>query len=581
MLLVGAVYPVLSQHAGTVKENHVLPLPIQHCTKSGGCVWEDTKVTMDANWRWIHEYEGYTNCYSGPGWSSSMCPNNTACAANCALEGVPEYQWLSTYGVSRTSDHTGVRLNFKTGNDIGSRMYMMDTDTTYKMFQLNNREITFDVDVSTLACGLNGAVYFSEMPADGDMSATNTAGAAYGTGYCDAQCPRDIKFINGEGNSEGWHTTATGRTFGTYGSCCAEMDLWEANRVDTAYTAHPCTVEKLYRCTGEDCDGQCDKAGCDFNSYRMGDRQFFGPGSEYTLDSSRPFTIVTQFITADGTDTGDLSEIRRFYMQDGKRIDNSKTSWEGLHEQTSLSDATCTLDKQIFGDEDTFAQYGGMKQMGASLSPGRGMTLVLSLWDDLDDHMRWLDSTEPAGSTHPGAARGPCAVTSGDPVQVRAQHSNAWVEYFNFKYGELDSTANQHAPGPVPTPPAPTPPSPVPSPPAPSRRRGPAPSPQPTPPSPPGPPGLGSCCWGGCGASAYSCDAGWCSESRSHCESSCSGVWCAVASTAAVGKVRRHTSLRGDAEDAAMLQSFKRHEGEAEELRDVVLSTEQGGSDEL
>lgn len=37
------------------------------------------------------------------------------------------------------------------------------------------------------------------MDADGGTSkySTNTAGAKYGTGYCDSQCPRDIKFING------------------------------------------------------------------------------------------------------------------------------------------------------------------------------------------------------------------------------------------------------------------------------------------------------------------------------------------------------------------------------------------------
>lgn len=27
---------------------------------------------------------------------------------------------------------------------------------------------------------------------------TNKAGAKYGTGYCDAQCPQDIKYINGK-----------------------------------------------------------------------------------------------------------------------------------------------------------------------------------------------------------------------------------------------------------------------------------------------------------------------------------------------------------------------------------------------
>jgi len=37
-----------------------------------------------------------------------------------------------------------------------------------------------------MPCGLNGALYFVQMDADGDASATNAAGAKYGTGYCDA-----------------------------------------------------------------------------------------------------------------------------------------------------------------------------------------------------------------------------------------------------------------------------------------------------------------------------------------------------------------------------------------------------------
>lgn len=73
----------------------------------------------------------------------------------------------------------------------------MDSETTYKKFELLGQEFTFDVDVSKLPCGLNGALYFVPMAADGGMSTTNKAGAKYGTGYCDAQCPRDLKFING------------------------------------------------------------------------------------------------------------------------------------------------------------------------------------------------------------------------------------------------------------------------------------------------------------------------------------------------------------------------------------------------
>ena len=64
---------------------------------------------------------------------------------------------------------------------------MADTNDYY-MFHLKNREFTFDVDVSNLPCGLNGALYFVEMDKDGGLSkfSSNKAGAKYGTGYCDA-----------------------------------------------------------------------------------------------------------------------------------------------------------------------------------------------------------------------------------------------------------------------------------------------------------------------------------------------------------------------------------------------------------
>ncbi len=77
----------------------------------------------------------------------------------------------------------------------------MQDDNTYQIFKFTGaNEFSFDVDVSNLPCGLNGALYFVSMDADGGLSkySTNKAGAKYGTGYCDSQCPRDLKFINGE-----------------------------------------------------------------------------------------------------------------------------------------------------------------------------------------------------------------------------------------------------------------------------------------------------------------------------------------------------------------------------------------------
>jgi hypothetical protein len=63
--------------------------------------------------------------------------------------------------------------------------------------------------------------------------------------------------------------------------------------------------------------------GCDFNSYRMGNQDFYGTGM--TVDTSKPVTVVTQFITDDGTDTGSLKSIHRFYVQNGKVIPNSES----------------------------------------------------------------------------------------------------------------------------------------------------------------------------------------------------------------------------------------------------------------
>lgn len=362
---------------------------------------------MDANWRWLHNVGGYQNCYTGNKWNTQYCPDDAACAKNCALDGVPTADWRNTYGV--TSTGSALKLDFVTqgqyAKNVGSRTYMMNGDSTYQMFKLKNREFTFDVDVSQLPCGLNGALYFVQMDEDGGLSkfSGNKAGAKYGTGYCDAQCPHDIKFINGEGNADGWKPSASDPNAGVgkYGSCCAEMDIWEANSISSAFTAHPCQVDGQTRCQGTQCGddasgerakGVCDKDGCDLNAYRAGVHDFFGPGK--TVDTTKKLTVVTQFITSDNTDNGDVVEIRRKFVQDGKVIEHPKSNIPGLSSQyDSLKDDMCENVKQKFGDANTFKAKGGMKKMSDSL--GKGMVLVMSLWDDHAADMLWLDSTYP------------------------------------------------------------------------------------------------------------------------------------------------------------------------------------------
>jgi hypothetical protein len=172
------------------------------------------------------------------------------------------------------------------------------------------------------------------------------------------------------------------------------MDIWEANQFAEAVTPHPCSSTGLQRA---DCSsnaaqcasgGICDAAGCDFNSWRMGNQTFLGPGSGFTIDTTKPVQVVTQFISSDGTQNGDLIEIRRKFVQNGKVFDNSYSNIPGLTPYNSITDATCKAQKTAFSDTNDFATLGGLKVMGQAFK--RGMVLVLSIWDDTSVSMLWL-----------------------------------------------------------------------------------------------------------------------------------------------------------------------------------------------
>ena len=92
--------------------------------------------------------------------------------------------------------------------------------------------------------------------------------------------------------------------------------------------------------------------------------------------------MVTQFITSDNTDSGDLSEIRRVWVQDGKVIQTPESLNIGKTyvlplefalaptshriplkhcRFNSVSDNFCSTQKNAFGDPNDFAAKGGLK----------------------------------------------------------------------------------------------------------------------------------------------------------------------------------------------------------------------------
>jgi cellulose 1,4-beta-cellobiosidase len=316
------------------------------------------------------------------------------------------------------------------------------------LFKLKNKEFTYTVDDSKLDCGLNGALYFVQMDADGGKSKYGNAGAKYGTGYCDAQCPHDLKFINGQANSEGWKPSATDPNSGTgkYGSCCTEIDIWEANQHSSAFTMHSCEADGQTRCEGTDCgdnasgerfQGICDKNGCDMQSYRLGNKNFFGPGSSFKIDTTKPIQVTTQFITEDNTDMGKLKEVKQLYHQNGQTVEHSMYTVNG-NQHDRISADYCSDWVTDTKDGTNFLEKGGMSSIDSALE--KGVVLVMSLWDDHEANMLWLDSTYPTDSTTPGAARGSCATTSGVPTDVESQQAGAKVTFSDIKFGPLGST---------------------------------------------------------------------------------------------------------------------------------------------
>lgn len=70
-------------------------------------------------------------------------------------------------------------------------------------------------------------------------------------------CPCRCHLL-GEANVLDWVPSDNDPNAGTgqYGTCCTEMDIWEANKVSSAYTPHTCSVVGQTRCgegTGVDC----------------------------------------------------------------------------------------------------------------------------------------------------------------------------------------------------------------------------------------------------------------------------------------------------------------------------------------
>lgn len=168
------------------------------CTTDGGCVPQNSALVLDASSHGIYQVDNPSlDCGEwGSGANATVCPDQETCQKNCILKGLSDY---TTHGVHTNGSDVTLYMLGDDGSEVSPRIYLLnEAEDAYEMLQLTGQEFAFDVDMSRLPCGMNSALYFSEMEAKGgqDSSVLPVAGAPYGTGYCDAQC-YTTPFANG------------------------------------------------------------------------------------------------------------------------------------------------------------------------------------------------------------------------------------------------------------------------------------------------------------------------------------------------------------------------------------------------
>lgn len=183
-----------AQTVGKTPEIHP-KLTTYKCTRKGGCKTVASQIVLDELTHNVHQKNNTAlSCTSGSLPNPTVCPDEKTCAKNCVVEGISNY---TEYGIYTKGSSMSLHQLNAAGKDVSPRAYLLDDKgLNYDLMKLTGNELAFDVDMSKMPCGMNGALYLAEMSETGGRSSLNPGGASYGSGYCDAQC-YTIPFING------------------------------------------------------------------------------------------------------------------------------------------------------------------------------------------------------------------------------------------------------------------------------------------------------------------------------------------------------------------------------------------------
>lgn len=171
----------------------------------------------------------------------------------------------------------------------------------YVGFTLLNKELSYDVDISTVGCSCNAALFFVSLP--GYNSDGSVAHGDYNPYYCDAN---DIGGV--------W---------------CWEHDTIESNKYTMTTTPHKCSS------AAGGYIASCDKGGCGTNAYKV-DPTGMCPDSKCKIDTRQPFRISQSYGV--DADSKKLNKISNRFVQG-----NSTFEWTACNDADYLQQMTGAL----------------------------------------------------------------------------------------------------------------------------------------------------------------------------------------------------------------------------------------------
>lgn len=177
----------------------------------------------------------------------------------------------------------------------------------YHNFTLLNKEFSFDVDLSSVGCSCNAALFFVSMPGY-EVNGSVARGQDQNPYYCDANKTGDV-----------W---------------CWEHDTLQSNKYTMATTAHVCDIQPGRYINS------CDKEGCRANAFDM-DPEGMGPGG-YSIDTRKPFRVHQRF---EANWKGKLVRIVNRMVQDGNVF-----TWDSCADAAYLEQMTVAFsNKMVMG----------------------------------------------------------------------------------------------------------------------------------------------------------------------------------------------------------------------------------------